>query len=69
LGVLGVTQHLSDLAKAVPRLFSRYNFLKGPYTCPALALPILRVWIKSLQHVKSLEGVKKVAHLVAIIRN
>ena len=69
LGILRVAQHLGNLSQTIPRLFARYDFLESPDAGSTLPFPIFGVRIKSFKHVKSLQRVEEVPHLVAVVCN
>jgi hypothetical protein len=69
LGILRVAQHLGNLSQTIPRLFARYDFLESPDAGSTLPFPIFGIRIESFKHVKCLQRVEEVPHLVAVVCN
>ena len=69
LGILCVAQHLGNLSQTIPRLFARYDFLESPDAGSTLPFPIFGIRIQSFKHVKCLQRVEEVPHLVAVVCN
>lgn len=67
LWVISILKHLNNFNQSLLALFPCYHHLEHSDCCSSLALPELGVWIKSLEHVKGLDRVVELSHLVAVI--
>lgn len=55
-----------DIRGSLPWFVARYDHLEYTYTGPSFSFPVLRIRIKSLQHIKGLGSIVKLSHLQRI---
>ena len=63
LGVGSVSEYLQDVHQGLPVLPAGDDHLEDADTGASLALPVLGVWVQSLQHVECLQYLCKVIGL------